>query len=198
MHGRVVTRLRGEVITRGVEGPESGALDRDRQEPQEEGRDRARSPMHAMRRELLVSTREVEAEGYEYWIEERKVQAELREEKLVDSFISYLHGLGRSVTRESIPVESSEIVYDLFERDRRILYEAKADASSRSQIRMAIGQLFDYAYNGFRQSRIRLALLLPDEPTENVGELLGYLDIGVVWQTADGFDEDLPWQEEPS
>jgi len=91
----------------------------------------------------------VEPEGYEYWLPERQVEAQQRELALTARFAAFLDSQGRETTREAIPAGETEIIYDLYDIRERILFEAKADAHSRPQLRMAIGQLLDYSYHGF-------------------------------------------------
>lgn len=89
------------------------------------------------------------------------------------------------------------MIYDLLDTTNQILFEAKSDATSRPQLRMAIGQLADYSYHGFGANRkpIRTALLLPAAPTPDIRELLGYLEIGIAYETERGsFIENYPWE----
>lgn len=72
-----------------------------------------------------------------------------------------------------------------WKKGRDLLIEAKtafAGPSGRSQIRQAIGQLFDYRHTHFRNHQpVDLAVLLPSKPSEDVRSLLTSLDIEVLW-----------------
>jgi hypothetical protein len=136
------------------------------------------------------------AEGYEYWRPEARVIAEQREFELVSRFRAFLTAAGHGYRQEQLRVGDGWITYDLLDVSRRILFEAKADAMAREQVRMAIGQLFDYGYHGFdvRGSRINKAVLLPAPPPDDLAELLGYLEIGIAYEAAEGeFVEEYPW-----
>jgi hypothetical protein len=68
---------------------------------------------------------------------------------------------------------------------RHLLIEAKtasAGPGGRSQIRQAIGQLFDYRFTHFKeQQKVDLAVLLLSKPARDVRSLLASLDIQVLW-----------------
>jgi len=60
---------------------------------------------------------------------------------------------------------------------------------------MAIGQLFDYAYFGFsaeERRTLRLAVLLPAAPSQELAGLLASLAIGAAWPEHEGFREAIP------
>jgi hypothetical protein len=68
---------------------------------------------------------------------------------------------------------------------RHLLIEAKtasAGPSGRTQIRQAIGQLFDYRFSHFKDNaKVDLAILIPSKPPQDVRPLLASLDIQVLW-----------------
>jgi hypothetical protein len=69
---------------------------------------------------------------------------------------------------------------------RNLLIEAKTASDGpvgRTQVRQAIGQLFDYRHRFFGQEKrqVDLAVLLPVEPSSKIQSLLASLDIGVIW-----------------
>lgn len=145
-----------------------------------------------------VAERDRALEGYEYWQPEKKIEAEQRELALVTRFRSFLREGGREPQQEEIWTGRAWITYDLLDATNRILFEAKADAASREQVRMAIGQLLDYAYHGFDVHGgpvVRKALLIPAAPPADLYEFLGFLGIGLAYETEDGsFYESYPWQ----
>lgn len=74
-------------------------------------------------------------------------------------------------------------LYD--ERDHRVI-EAKADAD-RASIRMAIGQLADYArLHGQPRGK---AVLLPERPHPDLLDLLKSAQIDAIWKSGDGFED---------
>ena len=76
---------------------------------------------------------------------------------------------------------------DAFEEERNNLIEAKR-STQREYIRMAAGQLLDYAFEGReRFGNPNLAILLPEKPAE---EWLGWLkksNIHLVWKDGEIF-----------
>lgn len=76
---------------------------------------------------------------------------------------------------------------DCFDERRRNLIEAKASIK-REDIRMAVGQLFDYGfYAAKRFGKLNRAVLLPKEPAADVIEWLQPLEIGLIWHVRSGF-----------
>jgi hypothetical protein len=62
-----------------------------------------------------------------------------------------------------------------WKKGRDILIEAKTASegtSGRSQVRQAIGQLYDYRFTYMPNNTVELAVLLPKEPSSHVKELL--------------------------
>lgn len=111
-----------------------------------------------------------------------------RESALVESFERFLLDRGHEVSayRYSPRESAHELQSDLFDETTGVLYEAKG-AVSRESIRMAIGQLFDYAR--YHRRRPRLALLLPRRPSDDLLELLDAVSIAVAWRGPDGFEQ---------
>jgi len=113
-------------------------------------------------------------------------EAERREQKLVLAFQEQLVRQGHSVDRLKIvpPGEAKPLFCDLIDNTTNTLYEAKGSVE-RGSVRMAIGQLLDYAR--FVQPRARLAVLLPSRPRADLLELLASADVEVVWQEGKRF-----------
>jgi hypothetical protein len=129
--------------------------------------------------EVPVEERHVESFEQRF---ERQVKAAQREEqRLVRDYKAYLETSGRTVYRHRIPNPdgAGSLYEDLFEEDRRNLIEAKSRIT-RPGIRMAIGQLADYARLIGTTPR-RRAVLLPERPSKDLEELLKSQNIGVVW-----------------
>ena len=130
-------------------------------------------------------------EGYEQAAMDVR-QAERREWRLVRDYAATLEAQGDAVSRNKLKPRGSSttMLTDLFNWTRGQLIEAKA-SGSRSQIRMAIGQLADYSYSLERSRSIDRepdrAVLLPEKPRRDLIELLEKQDIKVIWQEGNGF-----------
>jgi hypothetical protein len=78
-----------------------------------------------------------------------------------------------------------DVLIEGWKNGRHLLIEAKtasAGASGRTQIRQAIGQLFDYRFSHFKtKENVDLAVLVPSRPAADVQSLLASLDIHVLW-----------------
>jgi hypothetical protein len=67
---------------------------------------------------------------------------------------------------------------------RDLLIEAKTASEGppgRSQVRQAIGQLYDYRFTSMPKNDVDLAVLLPRQPSPHVRNLLASLGIEVLW-----------------
>jgi hypothetical protein len=111
-----------------------------------------------------------------------------REGELVTAFEAHLEAAGHTTHsfQFTIKGEPGALTPDLYDATDHALYEAKG-LTTRANVRMAIGQLLDYRRRVPNRDDLRLAVLLPSEPTEDVQELLEELGIGLVYQTEDGF-----------
>lgn len=94
---------------------------------------------------------------------------------------------GRFLLREG---RSDECMFDVmvkeFDGESDLLIEVKSSLD-QGQLRMAVGQLYDY---WFRLKGVEvdeyLAILLPEEPNTEQKALLEWLDIGVLWFDGEG------------
>ena len=71
-----------------------------------------------------------------------------------------------------------------WKKGRDLLIEAKTASEGpggRSQIRQAIGQLYDYRFTHMPKNKVDLAVLLPKVPGGHVQSLLASLGIEVLW-----------------
>jgi 5-methylcytosine-specific restriction protein A len=71
-----------------------------------------------------------------------------------------------------------------WKKNRDLLIEAKTDSegvAGRSQVRQAIGQLYDYRLTYMPNNNVDLAVLLPREPSKDVRDLLSSLHIELLW-----------------
>jgi hypothetical protein len=114
--------------------------------------------------------------------------AEAREQQLVLRFKDHLEALGDKVSRHKYMTghQLTPLYNDLFNESRSQLIEAKGSVS-RSAIRMAIGQLFDYRF--FENDNSDLGVLLPERPRPDLARLLDDLKITVIVPTEHGFTD---------
>ncbi|REK87587.1 hypothetical protein DY245_26310 [Streptomyces inhibens] len=112
----------------------------------------------------------------------------LREGELVAAFAEHLADAGHKTHSFQITIagEPGTLTPDLYDATEHVLYEAKG-LTTRSNVRMAIGQLADYRRHIPECKTLRVAVLLPSAPTPDVQQLLTDQNIGLVYQTDDGF-----------
>lgn len=117
-------------------------------------------------------------------------EATRREQSLVLNYVKYLEGLGHKVTRHRYSLQGAApaLVCDLVDETDHVLYEAKGDVR-RSSVRMAIGQLLDY--RRFEPPSMKLAVLLPRQPAEDLIGLIHSVPATAVWRIKDGFRKHL-------
>lgn len=113
-------------------------------------------------------------------------EADRREQAIVLALENHLRTLGHEVSRLKIvpPGERRPIFCDLVDRTANILIEAKGSVT-REAVRMAIGQLFDY--RRFAEGNPRLAVLLPEQPREDLTQLLSVAGVEAVWPGTKGY-----------
>jgi len=127
-----------------------------------------------------VSRFAVEREALSY-------ESERREAELVSEYAKYLERKGCVVERCAFIVGEERMECDLFERTRRNLIEAKS-STDRIAIRMAVGQLLDYAFQGESQLQAsRMAILLPEKPPKDIEAWLDSLNIKLIWSEVPAF-----------
>ena len=74
-----------------------------------------------------------------------------------------------------------------FEEKPRNLIEAKS-STRREHIRMAVGQLSDYAFQGRKKfGDPNMAILVPEKPPEDIEEWLASLNIALIWREKGSF-----------
>ena len=105
-------------------------------------------------------------------------ESERREAALVANYQTFLIRAGNSPARKRIRPRGTlrPLFTDIYVPDTNTLIEAKG-SGSREAIRMAIGQLYDYAR--FLDSP-SLAVLLPEKPRHDLALLLDGLGISVI------------------
>jgi hypothetical protein len=86
------------------------------------------------------------------------------------------------------------LVCDAHEEDRNNLIEAKS-SNGRSYIRMAVGQLLDYAFLGKEKfGTPHMAILLPRKPEPEILKWLDGLKISVIWKQREAFVDNASGQ----
>ncbi|MEV0131954.1 hypothetical protein AB0H83_26255 [Dactylosporangium sp. NPDC050688] len=112
------------------------------------------------------------------------VAAARREADLVSRYERYLEEHGHRAIRNEItlPGRLDTLFTDVYVEDTEELLEAKASAG-RNHIRLAIGQLCDYAR--FVRPRSR-AVLLPSRPEQDLVDLLRSMEIACVYERGEG------------
>ena len=112
------------------------------------------------------------------------IVAERREIDLVHRYAAWLREEGSEAIRKEIqlPGLSRKLYTDLFDVERAELLEAKSSAS-RDHVRLALGQLLDYARHVQHNS---LAVLLPSDPGPDLLHLLHSVKIVCIFEVEDG------------
>ena len=112
--------------------------------------------------------------------------ARKREAELVKRFEAHLEVSGHTFTRWRIrpPGELLSLLTDTYDLTVDELYEAKG-TTTRDAIRRAIGQLFDYRRH-LPAKDVRLSILLPARPSEDLLALMQGLSITLVHETEPG------------
>jgi hypothetical protein len=133
-----------------------------------------------------VPIEEGDIEGYDVTSKAETKRAHRKERRLVADYVKYLGESSEIVCRHKIaaPDAAGPLYSDIFNKRRNQLIEAKAD-SSRGNVRMAIGQLVDYAR--FIDSPTDRAILLPAKPPRDLIELLKGQGISVIWREGPEF-----------
>lgn len=110
------------------------------------------------------------------------IKAEMKEAHLVKDYGKWLERKGRELSR----LWYRRLQCDAFEKGRKNLIEAKSSIR-REQIRMAVGQILDYAYQiKTKYSNAKMAILLPEKPTQESVNWLRPLRISVIWREGHG------------
>ncbi|KOV01945.1 hypothetical protein ADK91_21310 [Streptomyces sp. XY511] len=111
-----------------------------------------------------------------------------REGVLMEAFKQHLLAAGHEVKTFQITLagEVGALTPDLYDITDHVLYEAKGQ-TTRNNIRMAIGQLADYRRHVPKPDGLRVAVLLPSEPSNDLKDLLAEQDIHLVYPDETGF-----------
>jgi hypothetical protein len=102
----------------------------------------------------------------------------VREASLLGEYRDWLLKQGRKL----LIVKYKSLRCDAYDKKRNNLIEAKCSAA-REYIRMAVGQLLEYAYLGRKTfGRPHKAILMPSRPDPRSIEWLAELNVNVVWK----------------
>ena len=120
---------------------------------------------------------------YKVRTQSRVLKAKKDEARLLEAYRSWLARQGREFSAFGL----RRLQCDAYEVDRKNLIEAKA-STRREHVRMAVGQLLDYAYQGRSElGAVHKAVLLPEKPSPEIEEWLDSLNIKIVWREKNVF-----------
>jgi hypothetical protein len=150
----------------------------------------AANPPNAVTANSVRIDANVNCEPYEVANRQQVIRAKRDEQRLVNEFVDALGR--RQISAERLRYDSGEGIFycDVYVGDRGHLIEAKS-STSREDLRMAIGQLFDYKRLSQQAGRAvaRIAVLLPERPAADMEALLTSLNIGVIWRNGRTFSD---------
>jgi hypothetical protein len=107
-----------------------------------------------------------------------RAQEQYREYREAQMVKRYEKSVGRLLMSKSITLPSGErLACDIVDDQQGLLIEAKSSAS-RQDVRMAIGQLLDYRRH--LAPKAKLAVLVPERPSDDLLTLLGSLGIDAL------------------
>jgi hypothetical protein len=113
----------------------------------------------------------------------RVTNAKKNEARLLIAYQRWLNRQGRKMAA----TKHGKLQCDGFEKERRNLIEAKSSIS-REHIRMAVGQLLDYAFQIEKKfGKLNLAILLPRTPDPKSVNWLPQRNISLIWREKTAF-----------
>jgi hypothetical protein len=121
----------------------------------------------------------------DYLVRSKKqvTKAKKNEARLLIGYQRWLRRRGRNLAT----AKYGKLQCDGFERTRCNLIEAKS-STSREHIRMAVGQLLDYAFQIEQKfGKPRMAILLPKKPDPNTVNWLRQCNISLIWREKTAF-----------
>lgn len=121
---------------------------------------------------------------YEVRSKSTVAKAKRTELKLLKDYERWLLRRGRYLQRNRF----GRLECDAYEPRTRNLIEAKS-STKREYVRMGVGQLFDYAFQGYRDRHPHMALLLPRKPDLGSLRWLERLKIKLVWRQGKQFKD---------
>ncbi|MEU4699817.1 hypothetical protein [Nonomuraea dietziae] len=116
-----------------------------------------------------------------------ELEFQRREAELDAEFRNFMQANGHELMRFELRVKglAAPMLTDLYDTTAHVLYELKGNIG-RNAVRMAIGQLMDYQRH-VDPPNPALAVLLPDEPHDDIKALLDDLGIALVYRAGSTF-----------
>lgn len=126
----------------------------------------------------IVASPENNQLDYKVQTKAKIIRAKRFEAALLQRYHRWLFQQGRKISA----IKYRKLQCDAYEAERRNLIEAKSSAS-REHVRMAVGQILDYAFQGKKKfGYSHKAILLPRKPNPDLVEWLDSLKIKVIWR----------------
>lgn len=120
---------------------------------------------------------------YRVQTKDRIIRAKRIEAGLLEGYRRWLEHQDRKLSA----ARYGRLQCDGYEKQRQNLIEAKA-STSREHVRMAVGQLLDYAFQGKEKlGSPNMAILLPNKLSEDIEKWLHSLGIGIIWRDGKSF-----------
>lgn len=133
----------------------------------------------------LTSSSEIHQLDYKIQTKAKIIKARKLEAQLLSDYQFWLLKQGRQLQS----IKYGALQCDAYESGPRNLIEAKC-SSNREYIRMAVGQLMDYSFQGRKRfGNPNLAILLPNEPSSDVFDWLESMNIKLVWREKKKFKD---------
>lgn len=85
-----------------------------------------------------------------------------------------------------------DVLVKKYNRKEDLIIEIKSSLE-KPNIRMAVGQLYDYWYELKGDDEPHIAILLPEAPDKETASFLEWLDIGLMWFEADQLHTSTEW-----
>lgn len=118
-------------------------------------------------------------------VERAEIETDL-ERELVDAYVEWL---ARPVKREHRFANGRQA--DLYDRQRGLIIEAKANHRDDVTVAHGMGQAMYYRTIDPEGLNAHIAVLLRGEPSEDAARLLRTYDVGLIFRQGDGFVEQL-------
>ena len=120
-------------------------------------------------------------------IEERAELERELEHVLVDDYVAWLNRAG---VRKHLFKSGHEA--DLYDRERHVIIEAKANHRDDVMVAHGMGQAMFYRSLDQLGTDDKIAVLLPGRPSDEVVSLLWVYEVGLLYRDGDGFREEWP------
>lgn len=135
-------------------------------------------------------TRKFNTFGYEVGTKKQVTEARRREAELLDGYERWLKKKGHHLS----VLKYGQIECDAWEQEKQNLIEAKG-STRREDVRMAVGQLFDYAFQmRGKFEKPKMAILFPKKPAPKSVEWLEPLGIKIIWRSGRSFVDNASGQ----